>query len=478
MTKNKRIILIALLLVFCLIATVLLSACMTTPRLLVSFDDTHTVYEGDSLDSLRPYLKVRHVDMFGAITVVDDYTLSGTLTKGSSVVYVQYEELSKAFNVTVVDNNADDGGGKPNDGDKSDDDADGGTLGITIALSLSNTFIETSQTTIMTVSVSPSSYASEVQYRFKEGEDCVNINNKTLTAKSSGIVKVQAYVGDSVSNTAFLQIVDPNNDPYKNVNTTSFYNNYNAATSLEDSYWRTQHNLMSGSISVPGSTEPTIANNQPMQGDKLVRNSAVCYTEGGNTWEVMDTNGNVVNKIYKFGAYVTLDEVAAYVYAFGDIPANYDSNKNNTGKKGTGGPADSPWGEYLRLNLSYYTNNTTNYPYEPKLPETGPGGTMKYYEIDIGAVGYNNGSTISRNTARIVFTRYYANGNLVDDLEYRYVFYTYNHYNDFQEYLNYQNGWGVRFGNVSNGGTLNQGSNPSPYVDVVRQNFQLLSNML
>ena len=35
-----------------------------------------------------------------------------------------------------------------------------------------------------------------------------------------------------------------------------------------------------------------------------------------------------------------------------------------------------------------------------------------------------------------------------------YVFYTYNHYNDFQEYLNYEGGWGEMFGNITGGGTL------------------------
>ena len=49
-----------------------------------------------------------------------------------------------------------------------------------------------------------------------------------------------------------------------------------------------------------------------------------------------------------------------------------------------------------------------------------------------------------------------------------YLFYTYNHYNDFQEYLNYEGGWGEMFGNVTGGGTLSSKSdyNPTPYVEV------------
>ncbi len=39
----------------------------------------------------------------------------------------------------------------------------------------------------------------------------------------------------------------------------------------------------------------------------------------------------------------------------------------------------------------------------------------------------------------------------IKSIDNRYVFYTYNHYNDFQEYLNYDNGYGKRFGNETAG---------------------------
>ena len=49
------------------------------------------------------------------------------------------------------------------------------------------------------------------------------------------------------------------------------------------------------------------------------------------------------------------------------------------------------------------------------------------------------------------------------------MFYTYNHYNDFQEYLNYYGGWGAMFGNITGGGTLSSkyDYNPTPYVKSV-----------
>ena len=340
-----------------------------------------------------------------------------------------------------------------------------------IVLTISKTFIEVNDSAALSYTLKGE---AEVKYVFVSGSECVTRNGQTLTAVSKGRVVVKVSIDGEDSNTVELQIVDPADDPYQNVASDLFYgSNYNEATSLEDSYWRTKHNLMSGSIADQDQA-PTTASNQPKSGNKFVRNSDANFVDNGNTFEVVDGRGNVVNRVYKFGAYVTLEDVAAYVYAFGDVPANYNSNTSTK-------PSNSPWGKYLRLNHSVYSNNTTKYPYEPKLPEDGPSGKMKYYEIDIGTTGtdsggykpmvYNNGTSITRGAARIVYTRYYANGNHIDDLKDRYVFYTYNHYNDFQEYLNYQGGWGTKFGNISNGGIYNKGNNPSPYVEVVRQQF-------
>ena len=82
---------------------------------------------------------------------------------------------------------------------------------------------------------------------------------------------------------------------------------------------------------------------------------ACCYQNDGNTYCVLDANGNVVNRIFKNGGYVTLEEVAAYVYAFGDIPANYTSKK-------TASPSSNPWGEYLRLNHTSFSGSTSKIP--------------------------------------------------------------------------------------------------------------------
>ena len=492
MTRNKRIWATALALILCVACVFTFAACnitFATPHLIVTFDSEHKVYEGDTLDSLRQHLTVTFINAFAMESEATTYTLTGELTVGYSVLNVRYAGLLEEVTILVLAPDTD-GDGSGNTGDDGGDDSGdngGGSDGDDVeqlpqnpnfALTINKTFIEVNDFAELTFATSASE--SEVEYVFVSGSDCVTLSGRTLTAKSSGKVTVYVRIDGKVSNAVELQIVDPANDPYKSTSFNSFHgSSYDEATSLEDSYWRTKHNLMSGSIANQNEA-PTVASNQPTSSNKFVRNSDATYLDNGNTYAVVDGQGKVVNKIYKFGAYVTLEEVAAYVYAFGDVPANYIASNSTSSLSG------NAWKQFLRLNHNKYSNNNTgNYSYEPKLPESGPGGKLQYYEIDIGTTGttcdpsytptpYNTGSKITRGAARIVYTRFYANGNNVDDFEYRYVFYTYNHYNDFQEYLNYQGGWGKIFGNVTNGGKLNSGSNPSPYVDVVRQSFSQL----
>lgn len=259
---------------------------------------------------------------------------------------------------------------------------------------------------------------------------------------------------------------------YKNMSKQEFYANYTLAKSYKDAYWRSKYGFMSGSLTTPDQA-PTVAQNRPMQDGKYIRNSVANFIDD-NVYVLVDVNGDVVMEIYRGGAYITLEEVAAYVYAFGDIPANYTSKKS-------GSPASNMWGEYLRLNHSKFTGDTSRYPYEPELPDiSGCGGDLTYYEMDIGTMGtdcdpqytariYNNGSSITRGAARIVYARYDANGDKIIDPNERYLFYTYNHYNDFQEYLNYYGGWGEMFGNITGGGQISSkyNYNPTPYVESI-----------
>ncbi|MBR4972483.1 MAG: hypothetical protein IKY59_05900 [Oscillospiraceae bacterium] len=273
-------------------------------------------------------------------------------------------------------------------------------------------------------------------------------------------------------------------DPYENVDKAAFYANYTPACCYADAYYRTAHFLLSGRLKVPGQYA-TISENQPTQDGMLIRNADCHYEDDGNTYVVVDAWGQEALRIYKGAAYITLEEVAAYMYAFGgsneSLPGNYTSKKNTK-------PTNSPWGIYLRLNHSYFQGDTNKYPYEPELPNiSGCGGTAQYYEMDIGTTGtdtgggyavkiYNDGTSITRGAARLVYTRQDLNGNGIFEENEVYVFYTANHYNDFREYLNYYGGWGEIFGNETGGGTLSSTDhyNPTPYVPTLYVSFREL----
>ena len=271
----------------------------------------------------------------------------------------------------------------------------------------------------------------------------------------------------------------PTSDPYVDVDKEAFYANYTPAANYMDAYYRSQHFLLSGSLEVPG-PDVQAAANQPMEGGKFVRNTSGKYLNDGNTYVVLDASGREVLRIFKGGAYITLEEVAAYMYAFGgsgQMPANYVSKKSVK-------PQNNPWGQYLRLNHSYFSGDTRKYPYEPELPDiSGCGGKLQYYEMDIGTTGtvtpgystkpYNDGNTITRGAARLVYARQDKNKDGVYGTDEVYVFYTNNHYNDFREYLNYYGGWGQIFGNITGGGKPSDkvNCNPTPYVPTAYRDF-------
>ena len=325
--------------------------------------------------------------------------------------------------------------------------------------------------------VTPSSKQNEVKYTILSDNGCASLNGAILTALKEGIVTVQAYINDVKSNLVTINIEEEITDPYINMSKEEFYRNYQEASSYMDAYYRSLHGFMSGEIA-DQDQEPTISSYQPKQDGKFVRNTTSYYSSDGNTYYIVNAYGEIVNHVYKGGAYITLEEVAAYVFAFGDVPANYTSSKDAN-------PSSNKWGEYLRLNHSAFSGSTSKYPYEPELPNiSGCGGDLYYYEIDLGTTGtdcdprydikeYNDGKEITRGAARIVYTRYDKNKDEIIDINEKYLFYTYNHYNDFQEYLNYEGGWGEMFGNITGGGTLSSKKdyNPTPYVETTRMDF-------
>ena len=290
----------------------------------------------------------------------------------------------------------------------------------------------------------------------------------------------EAPTGTTLPSISYQPHTCPEEDPYVGVDKAAFYANYTPACCNQDAIHRSSHGLLSGLLDVPGQFAQA-ADNQPKSGGKFVRNTAALYLDGGNTYVILDAQGNQLLRIHRAGGYITLEEVAAYMYAFGgaegSLPANYTSKKK-------GNPSTNPWGVYLRLNHSHFIGNTDRYPYEPELPNiSGCGGDLRYFEMDIGTTGtvtpgyasrpYVQGNSITRGAARLVYARQDLNGNGTYEQDEIYVFYTHNHYNDFREYLNYYGGWGEVFGNETGGGELSSktNANPTPYIPTAYADF-------
>lgn len=86
---------------------ILTAAAVMTPASIsaVFTQGDHTVYPDDDLDTLKPYLVVTatYSDSSTAVIPSTDYTLSGTLSAGTSTVTVNYAGATATFSVTVSD---------------------------------------------------------------------------------------------------------------------------------------------------------------------------------------------------------------------------------------------------------------------------------------------------------------------------------------------------------------------------------------
>ncbi|MCR5112772.1 MAG: hypothetical protein K6A63_02420 [Acholeplasmatales bacterium] len=275
-------------------------------------------------------------------------------------------------------------------------------------------------------------------------------------------------------------------DPYENVDSASFYSDYSIATTYEDAYYRSAHYLLSGHID---------SYYLPTSNTKYSDSTAIrCQT---GTY-ILDYDGNYVGYfvnssnpyiVFYGGAYISLEDVAAYLLAFGEVPVNSNYSTSTTDRS----KALSEWGQYGRVNIADFSGDNTTYPYEPVLTDiSGCGGSTQYTESDYGSSGgfdvggstvsaYTDGKYIARGTCRFVFVNM-KNDNLYD-INKRHVFYTYNHYNDFNEYLNYENGWSNRFGNETAGNAYCSGSSawnsstmvsPTPVPEYVLQSSSLM----
>lgn len=350
-------------------------------------------------------------------------------------------------------------------------------INLSISTSLNKYYVK--DNIIVDIEIDKIEYINDVELCINENSFDVDIVNNVIVPNHEGTLTLYAKINNVKSNEISL-IIEPSiydTNPYTYVEKTEFYKNYQESINYLDSYYRSQKGFMSGDITLPDQ-EPTLSVNQPKEDGKFIRNINTYYSVDKTAYYITDCYGEIVDVIFKEGGYISLDEVASYLLAFGDTPANHVDSKKAS-------PSSSIWKEYLRCNQSQFSGSTSKYPYEPMLPRiSGCGGDLYYYEVDFGTTGtdcdpgyavevYNNGSKITRGAARLVYAKFDSNKKNIENINDKYVFYTYNHYNDFQEYLNYQGGWGEMFGNITGGGELSSKNNynPTPYVEVVRKDF-------
>ncbi|MFA5283104.1 MAG: hypothetical protein WC366_01035 [Bacilli bacterium] len=299
-------------------------------------------------------------------------------------------------------------------------------------------------------------------------------------------------------------------DPYEGIDTNEeretfeTSSSYVIANSFEDAQLRTAHGLISGTNMSSEIYSTTNVSSNYMSGGYYKRNTAAQYTfQDDNSYEsytILNPDGTTFETIYYGGAYTSLNEVAAYLLAFEEVPPNMGYTKNDTSSSCT---SSQNWWRAGRVNYGSFSGpQQSKYTYEPAFPgmalysENYGVATRYYVECDFGdwenynsedyVYGqgiYSSGGSINRGVLRFVFTAKYqattstnsegkdvstientlnSSFNGAENINNRYVFYTYDHYGDFQEYLNYADGWGQRFGSMTAGNYTPTGTDYPP----------------
>lgn len=231
---------------------------------------------------------------------------------------------------------------------------------------------------------------------------------------------------------------------------------------------------------------PSSATANPQNAEGIYyRLSTMNYGDNGNSFRINMIDGTEGPVIFKGGAYTNIEDIAAYITAFGDNPPNARFTKSNKSN------ALYNWGSIARINYDFYSNDNspkkfnyetecyTHSQYFAKTPSPN-NYWYHYFESDVGATNwndepyqrgayenslrpYNNGEQITRGALRFVWTYNWTNvehGEIlkgtIDESYERNVYYTTTHYNDFQQYLNYYGGWAQRVGNTELGNEWGQ----------------------
>ncbi|MEG0034479.1 MAG: hypothetical protein RR909_01730 [Bacilli bacterium] len=315
------------------------------------------------------------------------------------------------------------------------------------------------------------------------GTDSSSTSNSTLTTTGSTNTSVTTPTSSdtssssstttssstSTSTSTNTSVNPPLVDPYANINTIAevkdFYKSYTPSTSYEDAQFRTKHMLISGSSAA---SDYKVALTRPVGDTTAVRNTFMDYTyrdDGSYESYKLYSLNKTFTTIYYGGGYSDINEVAAYLFAFGEVPPNVNKDKAKLNAF-----VKTNWWRYARVNDGYYSGpSATSHIYEPYLYGQR-NDTVSYNETDFGDWEFfndiiydkkytpttyikNSEGSISgsRGNLRFLYTTADKNPSNKNDFSKRRVYFTFNHYNDFVEYLNYRDGFGQQFGNMTKG---------------------------
>ncbi|MEG1222708.1 MAG: hypothetical protein RRZ92_03950 [Bacilli bacterium] len=301
-------------------------------------------------------------------------------------------------------------------------------------------------------------------------------NTTTSSSTNTSTTTTTSDTTSSTSTTSTTSVKPPLVDPYIDIDTISevknFYKNYTPSTCFEDAQFRTKHMLISGSSAA---SDYKVALTRPLGDTTAVRNTFMDYTyrdDGSYESYKLYSLDKTFTTIYYGGGYSDINEVVAYLFAFGEVPPNVSPDKgklNNFVK--------TNWWRYARVNDGYYSGpSSSSHQYEPYLYGQR-NDTVSYNETDFGDWQYYNdiiydkqyspttyiknsegNITGNRGNLRLLYTTKEKNPGNKNDFSKRRVYFTFNHYNDFVEYLNYRDGFGQQFGNMTKGNGYGQGT--------------------
>ncbi|MCQ2771554.1 MAG: hypothetical protein MJ236_07160 [Clostridia bacterium] len=208
---------------------------------------------------------------------------------------------------------------------------------------------------------------------------------------------------------------------------------------------------------VYGTSSSTTTGNAPTRTYTTSRMTYVNRaSEPSNYACVYNSNGNIIRYLKKGVYYTSLDDIASYILAFKELPANYLIGRNAS--KAT---AYNNYGqEYSRIAPGFYGldysgssfDGKDNYPYST-LPKSTDG---NYFELDIGytwtdeegnVINYAGSTSYNRGPLRLIvyFEGVRASGEDLNTSHYNdsnpVIFFTPDHYQTCYEYGNFYGAW-------------------------------------